>query len=438
VFVIVDVLNTLVYFLYINKMEDFTNQLDTFVTKNKSTKEEFEKWIGGLDDKQLLDALKDANPYGISHPNKPHDDPNRDVLCFSYTNYRLAFAKQYAVTGMVGYLFRRLMEYKVADEVKHVDIEEYMADPSIADTPAIITDDRLLKLHQANRDMMVDRVAVFKFLKSVFKYDPDVHVRSSYKANKANDERRRPEPLKTDVVVGNTIRKRDTTDPADQDYVPEAGDEAAMLTNVPPADLFYGLNRYMSEHHELMQKCVYDVYGSKPDVDLAVIPYKVMKDSEVNDFKNRYMDQVIAPITSIDLGRWGLLGPYAQNRERVDFINRKTEVLKEMLDKREQDSKLGADVMAKRVKRKRDANVVESGPTHPKFKQWLKANKPKVAQMGADYLGDDEDDDDSCPIDKVEIPVYSLGDGGQELEVHKIYNPVEAPIGKSALEEKKE
>jgi len=98
------------------------------------------------------------------------------------------------------------------------------------------------------------------------------------------------------------------------------------------------------------------------------------------------------------------------------------------------------------------------------FRKWVKANRPDVAHLGADHVefdnleeaeqraaanenvSDEKKDDgivtgidalgktidypkgvDDCPDDAVEVAVFDLRNGGSDMTVRKIYNPVEAP-----------
>ena len=99
------------------------------------------------------------------------------------------------------------------------------------------------------------------------------------------------------------------------------------------------------------------------------------------------MTKVIAPITNIQLNKWALLGSYRENRERVDFYNQHTEVLKEMVDQRERDSHIASDIMKKRIKMKKAANVEEAGPDDKEFIRYLKKNKPQVSKLGVQCSG---------------------------------------------------
>ncbi len=423
--------------------------LTEFKTENQK-EEDMRRWIEQLPEDQLLETLKKINPYSVTLP--VHEGESESVS-ISYTNMRLEFMKRLVTTSMIGFLMRSLKEYKVPDEVPPVEIADYVADPAVAATPDTITDARLKAKYEEYRENMPERIAIWEFLKNIFEFDPDRHVAAALQTNTADPERKTPDTESTRRAVAakrNAIREAD----ARQDYEIQNADDlkkraeadatsqSGVATSeiakeafamVPPLDTFARYDLYLESHYDEFIDCTKRLYGIQPDVELCLIVYdKHDNKEEAKKFKDKYIDQVIAPITNIAKNRWVALGPYRQNRERVDFFNRHTEILKEMLDQRERDSHIATDIMKKRIKKKKAENVSEAGPDDREFRRYLKANKPAIARMGGEHVTDmKEEDDDECPKDAVEVNVFTLGDGGREMKVHKIYNPVEQPLSKS-------
>jgi len=250
----------------------------------------------------------------------------------------------------------------------------------------------------------------------------------------------------------NTIRKEGVKEGftqatvEDLDHKPDGPVEKAVFNHIPSFDYFAKFNRFMEEHHEILQQCTYDLHGSRPDVDFSLCVYDVHKTkTEADAFKKKNADHVIAGITNIDKNRWVLMGSYLQNRERVDFINDKTAILKSMMDKRKEDEPTMRDILKKKVKNAKKKNIAEAGPDDKEFVDYIKKNKPDIAKLGGEHITADKPEKDEfteevgdCPEDLVEVNVFDLRDGGKSMKVRKIYNPVEAPADREAEEEKKE
>jgi hypothetical protein len=420
-----------------NHVADMLNEF----TQEETRAAKMREWIAQLPEDQLLDAMKAVNPYGVTLPVKSADV---ETVSISYTNMRLEFMKRLVTTGMIGFVMKMLKEYKTPDEVAPVDVGDYLADPTIIDPPAYIKDKSILAKYQEYRDSMAERVAIWNFFTSIFDFDPDRHVTSAMQTNTKDPTRACPDTAAVRRAImseKNTIRK--TVKRADYEAgvadlkpVTDATEvEKAAYGVIPPLDLFAKFDRYLEEHYEEYMGCVAGLYGATPDIDFCLIVYdKHDNAAAAKTFKERYMEQVIAPITNITKNRWVALGPYRENREKLDFFNRHTEVLKEMIDQRERDSHVATDIMKKRIKTKKAQNIAEAGPDDKEFLKYLKANKPEISRMGGEHIRQDNiaEEDDQCPDDAVEVNVFTLEDGGREMKVHKIYNPVEAPTSGGA------
>ena len=122
---------------------------------------------------------------------------------------------------------------------------------------------------------------------------------------------------------------------------------------VPPVDVFHHFDRYLTNHFELLRECTQILYGEKPDIDFAVQFYDKSFDTreEAEQSLAKIRDRVTTAVYTISNEGWFLLGPFKQNRERIEFYNKNTEILKRMMEQAESDSKLGEDLLRKRVKR---------------------------------------------------------------------------------------
>lgn len=399
-----------------------------------SSNNDIVNWIDGLDEDGIQKAFKTLNPYGVTIPSK-----HERTVSFSYTNYRLEFAKQFSTTALVAYLFNQVREWQVPDEVKPVDPEVYIRDPTVADVPADVKDEGYRRKLEQARASMPERAAAYRFLKHIFDFDPDKHAVSALSTNRGDPERRlmRTRAVKRALRNRNNIRNVPR-----QDYEADVGDlrvqpegviERETFNHIPSLDMFARLERYMEDHHEELLEVTRDIYGSRPDIDFSLNVYDIHSNKdEAETFKTKYSRQVIAPITNIQCNKWALLGPYRQNRERIDYMNSHTELLKAMLDKREQDSHIATDIMKKRIKVKKRENIREAGPDDPKFKEYLKGSKPEIHNLGATHVEADDETNYSSSDDEddgknIQVNMFTIGDGGSKLQKHKIYNPAEAP-----------
>lgn len=413
------------------------SQLLNEFSEEERRKQELRNKLESMTSEELMEFMKKINPYGVVSDAKVSKTEQASI---SYTNMRMEYMKRFVVTSMVGYMLRMLKEYKVPNEIPPVEPLEYIRNPSICDPPAFVKDPSVLAKYAEFKAGMEERVAIYKFIQSIFDFDPDRHVTSALATNVQDPSRIVPKSeaiaraLAARKNTVNTLESRSAYEATIDKMTREAKTEQERYAfeMVPSLDTFIRYDRYAEEFYEQYQDLVHTIYGQRPDVDFAVIVYdKHTNSDEAKKFKERNMNKVIAPITNIDLNRWVLLGPYQENRERVDFYNSHTEVLKEMLDQRERDSKVAADIMRKRIKNEKLKNIAEAGPDAPEFRKFIKENKPNISVMGGEHVAVDNVDDEDDDKNVVEVNVFTVGDGGRDLKVHKIYNPVEAPANGS-------
>lgn len=424
-------------------MSGITNELNELMNEfaqEDVRKQKMEEFIKNCPEDKLEELLKAVNPYGPVSAVKSGDE---EMVSISYTNLRMEYAKRLAAVSLVAFMTRMIKEYKLPEEVPPVDPADFIENPSLMDAPAHIKDPSVLAKWAEARETMSERVVIWKFFQNIFQFDPDRHVASALQTNKKDPERatvpataavRTAVSAKKNSIRSSVARQawEVTPDELKESDKPTSEVEKAAFETIPPHDMFAKWDRYTEEHYEEIQSATKHVYGCVPDVDFLVIAYDAHKTkAEAQKFKDTHMDRVVAPITQIRKNRWAILGPYRENRERVDFLNRHTEVLKEMIDQRERDSHVATDIMKKRIKTKKAENIKEAGPDDKAFRRYIKANKPSVAGLGGEHVNQGDESDDECPEDAVEVNVFTVGQGGREMSVHKIYNPVEGPERKS-------
>lgn len=425
----------------------------------------------------ILNMRKNLNPYGrvIAGSDK--------WLTFSLTQISHEYWKKFITTSMIGFLNRMCDEWKVPNGVPVVSVYDYLDDKTKLNTPQTVIDkDNKSSMYdyEFNRKWMEKRLVVKEFLEEVFQFNPDEHVRSAYKPNYADKNRnpintmaarlavahlaakdpkfRAEKALNEDVqasLVGKTKKvkkiiigkdgktKREvirevpvvqppkeavsvpTPDKLNTEHPVDSNAAATVLNMIPPHDMFGRFKMYYTENYEQLRDAVKHLYCETPDLELAICPHAwhdSEKDAEL--FKKQHADEVIAEVFSVRSGMWNLFDSFKQQRESVNFYNKNTIVLEEIVKQIERDERLGQDLMAKRVTKEKEKNVIESGPDAENFKQWRKENN-EIAKLGAKYIGDMADED--MPADSVQVDVWRLAKGGLELTKDKFYSKAEAP-----------
>lgn len=446
--------------------------------------------LNDINEDQLDQLRKKINPYGQTIE-------GANAFCnLSVTNLSERYMKKLHVTGLIGFLYRMLNEWRVPDGVPVTSVHEYLKDPTQMDLTADElkrATDKQKQEYAENKEFMEKyRLPVAMFLEHVFQFNPDEHVRSSYRPNagdptrksvntpagkravehlKKTDKKFRAEQDKQDRI--NKVRKTKTKvvrikdkkgnvkiikkevpiddekttperpswlntpkisellnsmDPALRGNAVDPLLDNTVREFIPPQDLFHRYDYYLQSNYEAIRDAVNDLYCDKPDLEFAINPYSWSETmEEAEKFKRKHKNEVLTDIHTCTSSKWNILGPFKQNRERINFYNEKTAVLEEILRQTESDARLGAELMKKRIKKKKLQNIKEAGADDPAFVKFRKENQGTLESMGAEAVNIGDMATDDCPDDAVEADVLTFSAGGRNLKTSKVYIEAEAP-----------
>jgi DNA-directed RNA polymerase subunit F len=234
-----------------------------------------------------------------------------------------------------------------------------------------------------------------------------------------------------------------------------AADTLDAVRVQPPTDVLHHYNRYMSNHYEYLRDIVTAFYNEKSDTEFMVLLYSTHETAEdARQFRIQHDNEFRTSVITVENAGATLLGPFKENRERLDYYNKNTEVLKRMAEQLDADQKLGKDLMEKQVREKKRENIRTDGPDAPGLTAYGKAGN-EVQQFGAKKVNTREDiaemvaaesagsstkstvtervgfDDEYVPDDAIVVDAFVpvMGDDGEmTLEKKKIFTQAEAPL----------
>ena len=454
--------------------------MSKLATKKLSTAEQLEMYLNSLNDEDLsqldkekiLQMRKDLNPYGrtIAGSDK--------WLNFSITQVSHEYWKKFLTTALVGFLHRMNDEWKVPAGVPVVSVYDYLDNKTKLDTPETViqkNNTSMMYDYEFNRKWMEKRLIVKEFLEEMFQFNPDEHVRSAYRPNYKDDSRTILDTMAARIaikhlnnkdkefnkqkeehdeeknikkkkikktIIGKDGQKRvivrhveeprplpektpTNPTPLDEEAPKDVNLYDTVTDNIPPHDMFHRFKMYYTENFENLRDAVHALYVERPDLELAINPYSWHDNKDDAElFKKQHADEVIAEVFTVQSGKWNFFDTFKEQRESVNFYNKNTIILEEMVKQIERDEKLGQDLMAKRVEKEKKKNIIESGPDAENFKKWREENSD-LQKLGAKYVGDMADED--MPDDSVQVDVWRLAKGGLEITKDKFYSQAEAP-----------
>jgi hypothetical protein len=145
---------------------------------------------------------------------------------------------------------------------------------------------------------------------------------------------------------------------------------------LPSRDVFFRWSYYNEVNFEELRSVTSSLYLDKPDLDMLFAAWDTIEgspekvDEEFNKYCQKHQTEFPAEIKNTDFGGWTFIGDFKQNREKINFCNRNTEVLKRILDRHESDRQLGAELMKNRIRQKKAKNIAEDGPDAPGLAQY--------------------------------------------------------------------
>jgi hypothetical protein len=393
--------------------------------------------LAKMSDDEVLELRKKLNPYGRTI------EGSDKVLTFSYTDLRHEYLKKMIVTCMIGFLNRMNDEYLVPDGIPVIPVYEYVQNPEKLDEfEKTLSDPELMRKNlDLNKELMAKRVIIKEFLEDMFQYNPDLHVRSAYKPNIDDPERdivntpaaqlaiyelkkKNPAFAEKWLLYQREKKASEKAKPSEE-IVSEVRKYCTEM--IPPADIYHRFQYYYDSNYEELQDIVNNLYCDKSDLETAVNPYNIHDDEQsADDFISKHKEEVVSTIYKAHTGKWNIMSNFKKVRESVRFFNKKTQVLEEIANQIESDSRLGADLMKKRIKIKKKKNIKEQGPDDPAFLKWKESNTT-LKDLGAEEINQKSYADESCPNDCIEVPVYRIGQGGQKFERTSFFTEASAP-----------
>jgi hypothetical protein len=452
--------------------------------------------VADLTDEQALELHKYLNPLGNVVSSE------REYANLSIFNWTEEYMKKFMMTAMTGFLYRLQMEYEPQAEIKFLEdkLDAQCVGKSEEEVKKLREEhDRAVKTLTKNT-----RGIVKKFLDRNFEYNPDNHLRKAKSSNEADPERdptaitkacetgskaaaieekmnAKPEAfykwlrsntlqsyqhtidtareLKSSLSVlldpelsgadkhGILLKKYKSVLEIANDMKKIAEPLAAADTLTawkcePPVDVFHQYNRYVTNHYEQLREVCAALYNEKPDCEYSIAFYKSFDNPEdATSHRNQHEGDFRAEVLTIENAGVTLLGPFKENRGRVAFYNKNTEIMKRMMEQIEADHKLGKDLMEKKVKKVKKRNIEREGPDDPGLIAYSKAMNT-VQELGAKKVLTREEqtvlndaikvkEDHEVPDDAVQVDMFfpvTNDEGESELTKSLFYSQAETPL----------
>lgn len=239
-----------------------------------------------------------------------------------------------------------------------------------------------------------ERDRITTFLDSLFVYNPDNHVRSAYSPNYSDPTRHLPE--------------------AELAKLRSAAEVKYARRLVPPTDTFARWRRYTDANYEELRQATDDIYCERSDIEWSIVPLNVINAHSdeaaaeaAREYQRKHADEFEASVYTAKFNRWTLLPEFKANRERIEFLNKETEVLRRILEQNKIDAEQGRNMVKKRGERMK-ASEARTAPG---------GDAIGLHKAAGALAGDDLRRYGAKPLDEMEIPKDHGASTRDELEI---------------------
>lgn len=430
--------------------------------------------LGQLTEEQLDALFGEAQPFkslGTASSNK--------MVIGSVSNLRERYLKKLITTTMVGFLFQMKEEYRVDEEdlTNPPNKDDFMEElpSSIPDdfNSSILYNEQLTKMY--SEKFPTNKNVSYKDMETALSEDDLVEV--AVQAKKRFEELNKPEKkldaTKYNDAIEESVKQQSDAERVvinrylswlfkyDKDIHAQQGEHPiendpervdleelkgthSVYDNIPPNDTHCRFTSYYEINYEKMREATKNIYNIKPDLEHGMIIYDVVDtQAEVDAFIHKYGATAKYDILSFPLNKWTLMGPFKENRDRVNYYNKHNEIIKAMLAQQEADAALGEDLMKKRIRTTKAKAEKVFGKDSPAFDEYKKMNpselenkfNAKVTEVGDDQIKISKDvvidsetgeelkmDEDGVPSNALEIPITTINARTGETSQTRIFS----------------
>jgi hypothetical protein len=146
-----------------------------------------EDFANAVPESKVLELRKKMNPYGRTI------EGSDCVMNFSITQISHEYWRNYMMMGIATFLHRMCDEDETPEGLPIVTVYEYLDDPSKLDTPKEVLAKNIPSIiydYEFNRKKMEERKIIKSFLERYLQFNPEEHVRSAYRPNRKDPDRK--------------------------------------------------------------------------------------------------------------------------------------------------------------------------------------------------------------------------------------------------------
>ena len=378
---------------------------------HKATPEQKKQIINKLSDEDLIQLRYRANPY-----RKPIYKPKSKFIEMSYFNMNRDYEKKFMMTSMVGFMYKMATEYQFPlDEEKYPSEQIGQLAIEINNGLRKAYGEKIKTFYEKKQDTPEDKARYLRAMAlSAERLGQDhskleEEAKNFCKENKIRFETVFPEdvPLDAEEIeqvkqeakkklnIRKTLEEKITErqdhlldfmdyyfrfDPNNHircNYYPDFDEilkekvksnpgkfkyQNGMIVTenfeeylVPPLDTFHALDTYIKSNYEHLRQCTNDIYKDTSQFEIAICPREVFNSPEdAEKWEDKYRTDFDVSVMRVNMGEWTFIDDFQKNRDTIRLNDDKSRLIREFLEKKKEEEKMGQDLLKKRKNKIKD------------------------------------------------------------------------------------
>lgn len=274
---------------------------------------------------------------------------------------------------------------KRSDLNQYVDFEYELKNEDFEIIHQMVKDK--LGIEKTQEDVWSEQKEIIQyFLDQIFVYNPDKHVQAKFAPYYERNYKDALRQLSEEYAEGDYTKEEYNEKISEVHRRVEekrkAYSDKVEYNLIPPIETFKRIERYRNDNYEAIKQATVDIYHERPEIDTMICPLAVVNSEvEYEEYKKKYMDEFESDVYLAKFCVWNLLASWEDNRSKINFYNKKTEIIEKIIEQNKLDQKIGEELTKKR-------GQLAKGKSSDEINEYLENNPGIESEYGIPRASD--------------------------------------------------
>jgi hypothetical protein len=337
--------------------------------KSLKTNEEKSSYIESLSAKQIELLRTKTNPYKV-----PVALESDKFLIFSFINFKQEFLKRLLIVAYTNFLSQSASEYRSTNSSKYeseldMKISEcqkkniimYLSEKYKDNKPQLLA--LYKKINLDTEEIITEITNIFK--ESRPDLSPEAMASDIELEGLLSQELEKLSNEEIDQIMETTKQELNIKKTREEIIMDEHDVISKYLNTFFLGDEDESIIRnkftnYFDVNYNKFKDYVTNELKFSNDYDMMLAPLKVVDSlEEFKDFVKDYNDEFELDVHCAKIGVMTILESVKENRDKIEYFNKNTTILEQMIKKCQNDKKIGTNIIYNKIKKSREANPLD-------------------------------------------------------------------------------